>query len=333
MKKAALTSTMLAPRGIKPKNRVFEVDFMRGFDIVLMIAVHFLSAFEVITGSKYGMFGIVVPGENVAEWVSHAYTFCHNTFLAITQQAGVAWFGQTVRTHLFTLEVIFAGLFVFLSGISCSFARNNFARGVQLLGVATAMTILLYSADCIMGTGVEIYMGILHAMAIAIIVYSIFNHFFPKWWQTYAAALVLSVFMLMTVWFSRDYVTSRTGGYSQYNTHFEVSITGSLMNGNLKISFGPIENYFKMFIGLAYGGDDSFSPLMLTTVLFYGAVVGKTLYASKKSVFKTNFPKGWAKPILFLGRHTLVIYIFHQVFFYIIIAIVLLLFGGYVISF
>lgn len=335
MKSASLSSTMLAPRGTKPKSRIFEVDFMRGFDIVLMITVHFLSAFEVITGSQEGMFGIIVPGENVAEWVSHVHTFCYNAFVSITQQAGTPWFGQAARTHLYPLEVIFAGLFVFLSGISCAFARNNFARGVQLFGVATAMTILLYIGDCLIGTGVEIYMGILHAMAIAIIVYSIFDHFFPKWYQTYVAALVLSVFMLTALWFSRDYHSDGNGfGYSAYNTFFTVSTNGtSLIKGNLSVSFSPIQNYFKMFVGLAYGGSDCFSPLMLTVVLFFGAIVGKTLYANKKSIIKTDFPKGWAKPILFLGRHSLVIYITHQVFFYIIIAIVLLLFGGYVISF
>lgn len=329
---------MLAPRGAKPKNRIFEIDFMRGFDVTLMILIHGLCSFGII--AEEGVFGIInPPAGGPTGWAREFCTFSDNVFFAITQQRGANWFGevnalgQPIMTHLYSLEVIFAGLFVFLSGISCAFARNNFERGVKLLCVATGMTMILYIGDCLFGTGVEIYMGILHAMAIAIIVYSFFNHFFPKWWQTFIAALLLSVFMLVTVYYSRAYDASDpiNVGYYYVNT-FEVRTSGSLIGGNLKINFINPQNYLLMFIGMAYGGADSFSPLMLTTVLFYGAIVGKTLYANKKSIIKTNFPKGWAKPILFLGRHSLFVYIFHQPIFYIIFAILLLLFGGFTIT-
>lgn len=337
VKKQSFTSTMLAPRGAKAKARIFEIDFMRGFDVTLMILIHGFCTFEII--GKYGVLGIVVPPEGGSTgWVAEMVTFSRNVFYGITQQSGENWFnevnalGEPIWTHLYSLEVIFAGLFVFLSGISCAFARNNFQRGVQLLGVATAMSIFLYIGDCMFGTGVEIYIGILHAMAIAIILYSCFNHFFPKWWQTYIAALVLTVFMLTAVYFSRGYdptFSKNPDGPYYYVNHFNIYVSGSLIGGDLRISSAPIQNYFMMFIGMAYGGSDSFSPLMLTAVLFYGAVVGKTIYAKKRSIIKTNFPKGWAKPILFLGRHSLIVYIFHQPFFYVLFAIILLLFGGF----
>lgn len=294
-----------------------------------MIAVHFLSSFSIL--AQYGMFGIVVRGENVASWVDQASVFCHNAFYAITQQSGAVFPGDYMPTHLLTLEIIFAGLFVFLSGISCAFARNNAKRGFQLACVATAMTLILYIGDVLFDSNIEIFMGILHALAIAILLYSLFNHFFPKWYQTFAAAIVLSIFALITTWFSRDYDPLTHSTY--YNCYFEVAVDGTLFGGDLSIHFGSFENYLKLYVGLAHGGDDCFSPLLLSAVLFLGAAVGKTLYANKKSIIKTQFPKGWAKPFLFMGRHSLFIYLFHQVIFYIIIAIILLLFGGFVFAF
>lgn len=338
MLSVASSPAVLSSRPSKKRERIFEIDFLRGFDVFLMIAVHFLSSFSII--ARYGMFGIVVRGENVPSWVDEMAVFCENVFCAITQQSGAVFPGDySMPTHLLCLEIIFAGLFVFLSGISCAFARNNAKRGFQLACLATAMTLVLYIGDCLFGTGVEIYMGILHALSIAILVYSLFNHFFPKWYQTFAAAIVLSIFALITVWFSRDIVrgydpyTQSAYAYTQYNTIFTVDVNGTLFGGNLSINFGSFGDYLKLYIGLAHGGDDSFSPLLLTAILFLGATVGKTLYANKKSIIKTQFPKGWAKPFIFMGKHSLIIYLFHQVFFYIIIAIILLIFGGFVFAF
>ena len=195
-----------------------------------------------------------------------------------------------VPTGVSPLHILFASLFMFLCGISCTFSHDNFGRGTKLLMVAIAITVVLDTLDVAMGLGVHIYVGILHALAIGIIIYAVVDVVFPPFQADYLCTL-----LFLALW---------SVAYFGYESN---PVWVSTPQG-----FAENLNFSAMLFGTAHGGDDYFSPMLTTTMIFLGATVGKTLYKGKKSALPDYFPTSWMRPLEFIGRHTLSIYVLHQ---------------------
>jgi uncharacterized membrane protein len=252
------------------RERVFEIDFLRGFDIFLMLLLHFcydLSAINLF---------FKAPSTGALPWVEGMRSFGASVFLMID-------IGE-----LFSLEFFFSGLFMFLSGISCSFSHSNFTRAIKLSYVALLMTLALEFADRFTGLNVHIYLGILHSLAIAMLLYSFVDHFWKSFWVDYGVGIFFTILLAVTLYLSN----------------------GPLDWADLTGVF-PKDGW-KLLVGMARAGDDYFSPMLTCALMFLGAVVGKTVYHSRKPLTPAWFPKKWATPILFLGQHSLEAYILHQ---------------------
>jgi uncharacterized membrane protein len=291
------TYNLPARRNGQNHERIFEIDFLRGFDVFLMMLVHFTY------DMGPGVSDIFRAPAQYPSWVDAMDRLGSSVFFAVTSPIGTRWGNDLVFTTLFPLEAIGAGLFVFLCGISCSFAKSNFQRGIKLFYVAMIMTLVLSFYDYfayhkVIGVSPYIIMGILHAMAIALLLYAFFDHFFNQWWQTFVAAIVLCFFSAFSLWY----------GYP---------------NGNMASWDYSLGDFWKLLVGLARTGDDYFSPLLISAVLFLGATVGKTLYKEKKAYTPKWFPKKWATPFIFLGKHSLEVYVLHQVVLYLVLALIL----------
>jgi uncharacterized membrane protein len=116
-----------------PSTRVWEIDFLRGLAVILMIGYHLL--FDL--GEFHGLKRLLGFS---------------------TDLSTVAW---TVAEHFF------AGLFVVLSGISSTLSRNNLRRGLKLLLVSLVVTAATYAFD----SSSAVYFGILQCLAISMLVY------------------------------------------------------------------------------------------------------------------------------------------------------------------
>jgi uncharacterized membrane protein len=274
------------------KERIFEIDFLRGFAIFLMIMLHGCCAFFDIGPGKMIALPDRQPNPAEMERVVH---FFSTVFATID-------FG-----NLWILEFFFSGMFMFLCGISCSFAKSNYERGLQLAFVSVGLTLTLEIADYFLrlNPGFHIVMGILHSMTLGILFYALIDHFFPSFWVDYAIGIILAIADMVIVYFV----------YSGSDSVGMVSTTD------------PVNDWWKLLLGLARYGDDYFSPINTGAFIFLGATVGKTLYHSKKSILPSNFPTRWAKPILWCGSNSLIIYVFHMPFFYLLLLLILLPFG------
>ena len=130
------------------KDRIEIIDALRGLAVVLMVAHHFL--FDLVT------------------------------FLGAPE-------------YLFTNPVLnifhyfFAGLFIFLSGVSSNFSRSNVKRGLKTLAVALAITLVTWAI------GMPDIFGVLHLLAFCMLFYGLTRKLWEKIPRTAMALLCVAL--------------------------------------------------------------------------------------------------------------------------------------------
>jgi uncharacterized membrane protein len=135
--------------------RIWELDFIRGFCILLMILDHML----------YDL----------------AYIFRYQWFLGkessgflyeLTRFAKDIYYPWALRDPGWWVAVF---CFVFICGLSCSFSKSNFKRGLKLLAVAMILTVATGFMDRYYGVENQfvIRFGVLHMMAVSILLYNL----------------------------------------------------------------------------------------------------------------------------------------------------------------
>ena len=109
------------------RDRIWEIDFLRGLSIILMVGYHLLYDLGAMAGVQ-SLLGFT------------------------TDLTTPAWLAA---------QYFFAGLFVVLSGISSTLSRGNVRRALKLLAVALLVSAVTYAFNSA-GT---VHFGILHCLA------------------------------------------------------------------------------------------------------------------------------------------------------------------------
>lgn len=237
------------------KCRAFELDFLRGFALFMMILMHF--AYDLRNFFGLDVFRII---EARYFWV-----FIHPFFIVI---------------------------FVGISGICCTFSRNNLRRGVKLAGVAVGLSIVTaiatygFSIDCL------IIFNVLHLLAVGILVYTFICFVEKKIGASKEKTEILMVFVgLWTI-----LIGSEIGNYYY-----------GIIEGSYLVPFGICGS------NTPFMGD--YMPIFpWIGVFLIGAVVGRKYYFSKKTMFggAPEIVHKISRPFEFMGRHSLIIYLVHQ---------------------
>lgn len=126
-------------------NRIWELDFIRGICVLLMIWDHFMFDVAEIFGSAWTMAN---PSHN--SFYEFAYNYQYSTLRDIFH------------------PIIFA-LFFILCGISCNLSKSNLKRGIQALFLAFFITAASSIFDMV------ITFGVLHMLAFSILIYFIIS--------------------------------------------------------------------------------------------------------------------------------------------------------------
>jgi uncharacterized membrane protein len=128
--------TSAAPAAAAPARiRIWEIDFLRGLSIILMVGYHLLYDLGEMVGLR--------------------------SFLG---------FSTNLSTRAWTIaEYFFAALFVVLSGISSTLSRSNVRRALKLFAVALLVT----AATFVFDRSSTILFGILHCLAASILIYGL----------------------------------------------------------------------------------------------------------------------------------------------------------------
>jgi uncharacterized membrane protein len=220
--------------------RIWEIDFLRGLSIILMVGYHLLYDLGEFRGVE--------------------------RFLGFsTDLASGAWTAA---------QLFFAGLFVLLSGISSTLSRNNVRRGLRLLAVSLAVTVVTYFFDPMSA----VYFGILQCLAVSILLYgAAFTKSGPG--ATAAAGALVIGFGRLLSFLTR----------------------GAVIRFDWLLPFGIHSPTFSSF--------DYFPLFPWLGIFLIGSALGKSVYASKRSLVPCRLPE---TPVNAAGRHSLLIYIVHQ---------------------
>ena len=236
------------------KDRAWELDFLRGIAILMMLFMHM-------------------------SW-DVRYEFGADIFSYLEK----GWFWSFVHP-------VIVVLFVSVSGICCTFSRNNVNRGLKLLGATLALDIGTYIATRFIGIECLIIFNVLAVLTCGIFLYAIIS-FIEK--KTNAKANVVNLIMGL----AGLYIV--ICGCDIHNMDYSTDSLVFLPVG-FEISGAPwMADYMPLFPWLG--------------VFLIGCVIGRLCYKEKKTLFagKGKIMSAVARPIEFIGRHSLIIYLVHQ---------------------
>ena len=205
--------------GTRSHRRIHFLDELRGFCVILMVFFH--------------------------SFYTAGYLF------------GAAW-GVSLFQFFLPVEPIFAGLFIFISGICCNLSDNNVKRGICLAGVAAGMSLALWfavRAEWLTPDSL-IWFGILQFLAVCILLYALLYptiRFIPAW---------LGLVLCAVLFLSTYHVFPADGGFIGIDGVFVWDLP----------SFSPI-NPLAYVLGLCpveTAGD--YFPLLPWMFCFFGGV-------------------------------------------------------------
>lgn len=200
------------------------------------------------------------------------------------------------------LQPFFAGVFIFISGVACRYSRNNLKRGAVCFALGLGLTAVtwLFVREAV------ILFGILHFLGISMMLYALMHRVLDRIKPWLGAAV-------MAVLFAVTYLVPKGAlGIPPLCVY--------LPAGLYKTSF-----LFPLGLpGIGFFSADYFPLVPWLFLFFAGAYIG--VY------FRENRMPAWCykthiRPLAFVGRHTLIVYLLHQPVVYGVLYVVFLLIG------
>lgn len=257
------------------RERIWEVDFLRGLMILFVVWDHLMWDFA--------YFGLNDAFKTVTfQWL-HDFAFNYE---------------QGVLRE--TTHDAFVTMFVFTSGVSCSFSRNNGRRAIKMIAFACLLTAITSAVSAIINSNMTIRFNVIHVIALSTLLWTVIEYCWSKCsknWQKnifgwFMTGVILTVLVV---------------GYCALNSPWinESPLWFFVAEHDLK----KVAAY-RVFIG----GD--YLPFFPDFGWFLvGAFLGRVVYKEMKSLFPSVDAK-YVCPITFCGRYSLWVYFGSQVVMY-----------------
>lgn len=236
---------------IKTFRRAFELDALRGLSVIMMILHHLIYDLRYIIGL------------DVFAW-QDSYFF-------------IDW-----------VRAPFVFIFLFVSGICCSFSRNNFIRAAKMAAAALLFSIVFYIVSIVLDSEMYVFFNVLHLLTFGTFLYAVLawleKRFSFRWGNA-----VLILLGILFLWMS--YPLSNISA-----SHIPALI--------------PLSEQFALGVGMA-----DYMPLVPWFGIFlFGALFGRLYYKEKESLclLCPAIIVNILKPFGFVGRNAMLFYLFHQ---------------------
>lgn len=275
------------------KKRYWELDFIRGICVLLMVFDHFMYSIGFLLPSIWEFFQCQF-WVKFSDW---AYYF---------------YWGHPVRV---ALHYIVSTMFLLLCGVSCNLTHSNIVRGSKAMAVAVFISLVTFGMEKIFAfEGAFIAFGVIHMLAVAMLLYGLAE----KGWLAMrrrsnggnsrlidameyipcVIGIVVTVIYLLTC---INIDTSSTNGVWIFPS---INYPGADKGGLLNIFFS--------FADAEFPSSDYWPIIPYVFIVFIGTGIGKAIYSSG---LRDRLPCGeplLTRPVDFVGRHALIVYVAHQ---------------------
>lgn len=277
------------------KNRIWELDFFRGLAILLVLVDHTMYDF------KYLYFSWATSG---------------NAFLQSLHNYGNLYMASDIR---FFWRPAFLFVFFATSGICTAFSKNNFIRGLKLACVAVGVSIFTYYVELFSGESAFILFGVLHCLALIILIYSVIN-------------LLIELASKGLAKLVKKQYNEKITKYVASFIYLALSVVFIIINNKYNVPLEDVHSTFatvqtdSKILGLFFFVQnwwyaDYFPLFPFISFFFFGAGLSQILYPNKKSLLPW-LDGNWNKVFTIPGRYSLIVYLSGQI---IIIAVCSLL--------
>ena len=154
------------------KKRIWELDFLRGFAILMMVFDHFM----------YDL-------GHLDNYFSNFHQLDRPVFNWINDLAELYW----ISDLRFWGHHFFVALFLIISGISFTFSKSNLSRSIKLLIVAVLISLVTFLIETFAGLNIFIIFGVIHMYAFA----TLFTYLFRKAWDNDRFILAIGVAIII----------------------------------------------------------------------------------------------------------------------------------------
>lgn len=279
----------------KKKSRMWELDFFRGFAIIMVVWDHLMVDFT--------LFSYAWRNSGV-EWLQGLSEFGRDYLLSDLR---MFW------------RPVFLFIFFTVSGLCTAFSKNNLFRGIKLGLLAVALSAFTYLFSYFSGGDYFILFGVLHCLAVIIIIYALFslvaegifrvvNLISKKEISKYLYKIVFSFLCLaisaVFFWIHTEYNASL---YATEYPNMYVSYDNPIMGMFFYTRDWQTADYFPLFPYISF--------------FFFGAGLTQFLYRSKQSLMPSLDGK-WNKLFTVAGRYSLIIYLSTQIILFLILALI-----------
>ena len=292
----------------RTKERFWELDFLRGLCVVLMVFDHFMYCLWDIMPSINQMLGT----DLFSEW----------------RQIAINYWNWNVRINV--REVVICTFFV-LCGISCTLTRGNFRRFIPLALVAAGISAVTYFIDQNFIDGTYIIFGVIHMIACGVLMYALLDNavsavcaLFPEGKKARVAEYILRYLpgavgvMFLILLFARYADISFEGGAYELISTFP-------KDADMDVNrFRAIFLYVRDYNFEALSAD-YFPVLPYAAVILAGGILGRALYHTSYKYTLMPLDGAWNKGVCFLGRHSAFIFVAHMVVIPVLLALFALL--------
>ncbi len=192
------------------------------------------------------------------------------------------WYWSSTPRDIIHPIIVF--LFIFLCGLSCGFSKNNLKRGLLLSVIAIFITLITVNFN---GGVSSIRFGIIHLLSFSIIVWAIISYLCK---QDKRLKLICGISLSLVVFLL-----------------WIILISNPTLNDKLANKmFFMTESVFSSSQSPA----DFFAIIPWSGILYLGAGLSAYIYPDKKTLCP-KLDKAWHRPLCFIGRHALIIYVAH----------------------
>lgn len=183
-------------------------------------------------------------------------------------------------------QPILPATFILLSGIAFQLSRSNVKRGLRLLAVAAVMMLALW----VVMPSQMIWFGIIHFLAIMNIVLGLLKKYVDKI-PAVAGIILCAVLFLLTY--------NIQLGYVGIDGALSLKLPETFYSTNL---IAPLGFYSRGF------SSSDYCPIIPWAFMFIiGTILGRYVGKLPETLSREHI-----RPLAFVGRHTLIIYLVHQ---------------------